>query len=795
MSVSMRGRLLCAVAGTCLSVGGFDVASAADETVDTGVDTDIIVITARRIEELAQDVPISVSTLSRETLLDMGGGNIDALSSRITNFTMAPTQGRQSERPTIRGQANIVGEPNASFYLDGFYISARSAASTINSAGLERVEIARGPQSSLYGRSAFSGAINFVTRSASRDLQYGSFARLVGHGNGGGSDHTVSFNAQGPLFDDRLGFALVLSQNHTDGEWRNALASTPPSPLYPGAPTRGDTSRLGEQDSFNVFAKIEFQPTPNAHLSLAAHYIDADDGHYPFVFFGRDSLNCQLPVSGGVTVNSPGYICGEIDMSAGQSIANIPDIQDGLNFFTGLSGAGASPGNERRSARFMGIAEFDFSGWMVSLRGSHVSDNHVFAEDSDRTGQRISAAVIDKQAEDSTFEVRLASPMEARWRGVIGAYAFDQSFTDQRRALFSGFRPRATVDSVRNTAIFGSLEHDLSMGLTATVEARYASDEIEVAGNQASESFESFTPRFTLRFEPSDDAMVYTSVAQGAKPGGFNAVYFDADTHVDEQNQAITSGRAFVDEERAWTFEAGTKLRRFSGRLEIDAAVFFIDWRDQQLTSTVDVRQADLSVETHPILVNIGRSEVTGIDLALRADLGGGWDWMLNYGLASSKIVRGNDPEHAALTGIDDPGYLLDGNLSGNTLPKTPEHSVFSTLGYRTRINATTDWFAQGEVLYESRRYAQVHNFLHTGDRTNVNVRAGLIGENWTLAVFAENIFDDDTPLNIQRYRDFSNGYGPAGRTGVGSNPLWRGFSVTPQPGARFGVSLTISTN
>jgi iron complex outermembrane receptor protein len=795
MSVGIRGRLLAAVAGACLISGASQAAQVVESSGSDDAVADIIIVTVRRIEERAFDVPISVSTLSREALLDAGGGNIDALSSRITNFTMAPTQGRQSERPTIRGQANIVGEPNASFYLDGFYISARSSAGTLDSAGLERLEVARGPQSSLYGRSAFAGAINFVTRSPGSELEYGMFSRVARQANGGGNERAISFTASGPLIGDDLGFVLVLGQSQFDGEWRNNLTGTPASWLYPGAPARGDESRLGEEDSFNAFAKLEFQAAPGAHLTLAAQYIDADDGHYPFLFFGRGSLNCQLPVSGTATENSPGYLCGEIDPSMGQTVANIPDIQDGLSFFTGLTGAGASPGNERRTARVMATAEFDLGDWMLSLRGSHSTDNHVFAEDSDRTGARVSAAVIDKEAEDITFEARLASPVDARLRGMVGGFVFDQSFTDQRRALFSGFRPRATIDSVRNTAVFGSLDYDVTADFTTTVEARFARDEIEVAGNQASSTFESFTPRLTLRYAPSDGMMVYTSAAQGAKPGGFNAIYFDADTHANERDQALANGRAFVDEERAWTFEIGSKMQRFDGRLEIDAAAFFIDWRDQQLTTTTDVLLSDLSVETHPILVNLGRSEVAGIDLAVRADLGGGWDWTFNYGLAAAEITRANDPEHAALTGYDDPTYANGGNLRGHRLPKTPRHSIFSTLGYQGQFSSTTDWFAQGELLHETRRYAQVHNLLHTGDRTNVNLRAGLIGDRWTLSVFAENVFDNDTPLNIQRYRDFSNGFGPAGRTATGSNPLWRGFSVTPQPGARFGLSLTVNTN
>ena len=765
-----------------------------NEELDSSED-ETFIITARRIEEDASDVPLSVTAISRSEILEAGAGTIHDLASRITNFTMVPAQGRQSERPVIRGQSNIAGEPNASFYLDGFYVSSRSAIATTLGTSLERIEVARGPQSALYGRAAFAGAINFVTPEPGDELRGGFYARAATFGDRTLGENTTAVWAQGPLVEDRLGFFIHIGQSHADGRLRNELDGTAPSIFYPGAPAQGDHTHLGEENTFNAYGKIEFTPTDAMRFTLAAIYADSDDGLYPFLFYGRDSLNCRLPVTGTSTENSPGYICGEINPNAGATVVNLPDIRQGLTFFTGSSGNGANPGIERQSLRIMADAEFDIANWLLSLRLSHATDDHVFAEDSDRTGARVLSTVIVKEATDRTAQVRLFSPTDARVRGSIGAFRFEQNFDDQRRVLFSTFSPRATIDSTQNTAVFGTIEADLTPTLTASVEARYAWDEIEVADGQASNTFDSFSPRLSLRYQPDEWVMLYALAANGSKPGGFNAIYFDEDTHADERAAAIANGSAFVDEENAWTYEMGTKLRSSSGMVELDAAAFYIDWHDQQLTTTVDILQADMSLESQPVLVNLGRSEVWGLDLSATILFGEGWEWNFNYGLAVSEITRANDPEQAVLTGVDDPQLANGGNLSGNTLPKTPRHSVFTTLAYRDEINHDLDWFASAEFLYESKRYAQVHNLVHTGDRTNVNLRAGIESDRWVLTVFAENIFDDDTPLNIQRYRDFSNGYGPAGRTGVGDSPLWRGFSATPQQGVTIGTTLTYRFN
>ncbi len=125
---------------------------------------DDIVVTARKREENLQDVPLSLSAFSAEDLQRRGVENAYDLALFTPNFNTQKQVGRTLDRPTIRGMANssTQGEPNASYFIDGVFVSSSVASATTNT--IERIEVLRGPQSAQFGRATFSGAVNYVTR-------------------------------------------------------------------------------------------------------------------------------------------------------------------------------------------------------------------------------------------------------------------------------------------------------------------------------------------------------------------------------------------------------------------------------------------------------------------------------------------------------------------------------------------------------------------------------------------------------------------------------------------------------
>ena len=128
-----------------------------------------IVVTARKRDESLQDIPLSISAFSVDQLRDKGIDNVHELAEATPGFAMDRGFGRFFDRPVIRGQSSILGGRNASFFVDGVYVSNSVASTTIDS--LERIEVLRGPQSAIYGRATFAGAINYITKRPSNEFE------------------------------------------------------------------------------------------------------------------------------------------------------------------------------------------------------------------------------------------------------------------------------------------------------------------------------------------------------------------------------------------------------------------------------------------------------------------------------------------------------------------------------------------------------------------------------------------------------------------------------------------------
>ncbi|TNE37103.1 MAG: TonB-dependent receptor [Alphaproteobacteria bacterium] len=741
---------------------------------------DEIVVTARKKEEIALKIPMSLAAIQSDDLTANEVVDVHDMADIIVNFNMNPSNGRQSERPTIRGQSNILGAPNAAFFIDGNYVNAESAIAGQLIGAIERVEVLRGPQVSLYGRSTLAGAVNYVTRSPSEDLSGQVTASIGSYGS-----HKLSALASGPLFGDNVSFLIYAGEAFVGSKWRNHLPVQAPSPIFPGAPTQADRSKIGEQYTTNFLGKLVFD-LGSHHLSLTANHAQMDDSHYAIYAIGADELNCKLPVAGTETELSRGYYCGEVEVAGRTMSLNIPDIQQGLTFGAS-TGPGASPGNERETTRLAARYDYDVNDWTVTSNLSWSKDTHQLAEDSDHTGARPSlfffnGTVILKETEDKSAELRLSSPQEAALRGGLGLYYYDQRHTDQRRTHYAGFAPAGDPQRIKNSAIFGHVEYDATTALTLSLEARYARERI-LRSASVETSFESFTPRLSATYEVDTYTMIYGNIAKGTKPGGFNADYFKSSTHPDALAEAYQTGRATIDEEKAWNYEIGYKARLPQQGISLTADIYYIDWSDQQLTSIAEILQSNLTVKSVPIIVNLGESTIKGLEIEAGYQPNPNWQFGFAYGLAVTEIVKGNDPvDEAALSGFDDPDFLKGGNLRGRELPNAPRHSANAFIQYDRDLKSGWQGFARLSTSYESKKYAQVHNLAHTGDRLKVDFKLGLLNDTLSLEVYGKNIFDDDTPVTIIRYVDFVSPSGPNGR--------WRGFGVIPQRGKEFGLSL-----
>ncbi|TDJ43066.1 MAG: TonB-dependent receptor [Gammaproteobacteria bacterium] len=551
-----------------------------------------IVVTARKREENLQEVPISITAFTAEGMLERNIRNTYDIANITPNFSLGRNLGRRLDAPTIRGQfgalLNPTG-PNASFFVDGVFVTGTSSNLTTNN--LERVEVLRGPQAALFGRATFSGAVNYITRKPSNEFEGAINARA-------GDEQTYELTgwASGPIIRDKLLFTASAGYQSFGGEWRNNLkpgdvnASNDqqvsqdwfngPGVWAPNVPLAGepdcppgyrtaagntragcpwqvaDSTRLGGEETKDISGKLTWVVTDAFELSAKIDYIETDDGHFPALIVPTAGLNCFRPpdaVSGfegdpEAGDFSPGWFCGKLGpANTIPSQLNLPDFKRGVTTKPpGSPTVSSQPapfiGAQTDTTRYLLEGIYDINDWEIIGRVGYTDYATEYVRDLDRSyGLGPVATGLFEQysksdSTDKSCEMRVASPAANRLRGLAGIYyfktdevAFIRDFNGFGRVDFAQNRETEVV----NHAVFGSLSYDVTELLTVSFDARYASDTPEaksLQGVTASQTFYSFTPRLTIEYQARDNLNFYMLAAKGNKPGGYNTfAFFDSD--------------------------------------------------------------------------------------------------------------------------------------------------------------------------------------------------------------------------------------------------------------------------
>ena len=747
-------------AAAALSVSNPAVA----QTGSTAEGLDEIVVTARKREENLTDVPLSISAFSELFIDRTGIDSVSDLATQTPGFTMHQGFGRtgagqgggSSNRPTIRGQSNILGVPNVGFFVDGIYVSGNVTAYPIDN--LERIEVIRGPQSAIFGRGTFSGAINFVTRRP--DDEFRGKVELTA----GQYDHRqLSGYISGPLIPGVLAGELNGRYYEFGGDWFNRATGK---------------RNGGEQRTESVGAKLSFTPFEGLSVLFGASLSADQDGAFAASYSGTNCLEPTIIRPGTIPVSSTrrtGYYCGEVETES--SFFSRYDILEAA----GLKGV------DRETTRYSLQLDYEFAdGW--NLSGSSAYNWFRNQNASDRTfeqGESILRPTGLTAGEDSrkdwSAELRLQSPQDRRLRGLIGAYRYEEDDGKGYRVTFTlpaGQVPLGIIDpvvvrriderndsGVRNWSVFGLIDFDVTERLSMTMEGRYQVDEIIsdqlplVSGNVLLQNdFKKFLPRFTALYELNTGWNVYGNLARGNKPGGFNALPDDADA---ASAAALQRFQVFT-EESAWTYELGLKGFNESRTLSASLAVFRIDWEKQQLTRTESYTRVNGTTFARSLIQNAGESRVQGFEVDGTFMPNENLNLRLAYAYVDAKIRDFVDEVQEDLFDTDgrvgrfNTGNDPDGQTRGNQLPQTPTHQLILSAEYQRPVSGEWNGFLRADTTYESRRYAQVHNLAYAGDSTLVNLKAGLNRDKLGVTLWVNNALNDLTPAVVSRFVDFT---------------------------------------
>ena len=803
---------------------------------------DEIVVTARKREESLQDVPLSVVALTADQLQSRGLGSDYDIANFTIGFRTLSQTGRDIDRPTIRGMSapSTRGEPNASYFIDGTFVSG--SISTATTSAVERVEVLRGPQSAQFGRATFSGAINYVTKKPTEDFQGQINSRA-----GTSDDYNVGGWASGPLIEDKLYYVVSANWSHYGGQWNNTLepgqasyeldTRLPFRQFLLDPPQQGDHSRLGSEETTDVLGKLVWRPAEGSEVSLKYGFTKGDDTHFASLL--ATELNCYVPVPGTESEvwysTSTGYYCGEWKAEGRQNRINIPDLKNGVTYV--LANSFANPedysippsdvGTFREQNRLLLEYVQDLAGFTLTSRASWNHDDFQQLFDLDHTQTRAVWGLFHfdnrRVIEDYSAELRLDTPGDLPLRGSLGLYWYDQDRENKQRsyvgpgvvfgagATTTDFPPSTFID-VTNKAVYGSVDWDFAERWTLSLEGRYAEDSKDLSGGalggpgvpaSVGLSFGNFTPRATVRFQPTDELSLYALVAKGNKPGDFNTEFFRAGIAPAGVNAGLNGcvapapptplpvkpclaePLALVREEEQWTYELGAKARWLDGRLTTNLAAYHIDWQNQGLFSTVQILQTAGTYLTTTVIRNVGASKVDGLELETSFQVNDRLSVLANYGYTDSRYVEGTDTVLQELTG--------NGDIHNRKVPNVPKHTLILGGNVTVPVFEGAEAFLNVDYALSSKRYTSATNFAWIGNDQTVNLRTGLQTGSWTVTAYVRNLLDDDTPVAALDFVNFGTvdvNY-PVNQYGNLLNDLDpRMFSLSPKRGRDSGLEV-----
>lgn len=820
MTKQIRGALLAATMLTgAPALAQETPASPPGAVEEDSEDGNEIVITARKREESLQEVPTTVSVATAETIDRLALDNLTDIARITPGLAFDDSFGRDSNRPVIRGQASILGESGVAFFIDGIYYSGTLADYDVDT--IERIEVVKGPQSALYGRNTYSGAINIVSKLPTDRWEGRVTADLSEHDR-----YEVTAGVRGPLTE---GLSAGINGRFYDfgGEFTNQF----------------DGTKIGEQSSWSVSGLLRWDDGGPLTAQLRGYYNRTDDGQ-PAIFAQSANANNCLFDNGSLYRGQGRYFCGVIRP---QPVSTDYSLQ-----FPDEENVGLEADTYNVSLRLDYALTDELS--LTSLTGYNNREQTLLT-DGDYSPFRFQFPIVAfprlgppgaplygvigftsdfsfanlSKAEDWSQELRLTYESDAV-DIIVGGYYFDQSsdgFTirtvptdaqavaianaNAARAarcaatpgcrvtvpLFPGAITTATpnmrdenLTDTRNIAAFGAVTWHVTDTFNIGVEGRYAEERIRQAAFGfdegeprptpilSSTTFKEFTPRVTADWRITPDNLLYAVYAEGQKPGGFNGV------------TAIDAGVPTFEPEDATAYEIGLKNSFLDNALIANVALFRNEIDGYQLTQNISVPPNQVSVIT-----NAGEARIDGLELELVMRPDDRFTVTANYALADSRFTSGFDENQGVLNDVADDGLVncstgdefpdvtgcqsAFGSIVGKRIPRAPVHSVFADLDYRAPIGAG-DWelFAGANVKLTSSSFAQVHNLAETGDAVVVDARIGAQNDRFKVHFYVDNLTDEDAVQQIIRYAD-------------ANNDLRRNFIAGLRPGRRFGVILS----
>ena len=696
-----------------------------------------IVVTAQKREESLQDTPVAVSAFTADAIETKGIDDISEVASFTPNLvfdTTSPVSGLSSGAVVfIRGIGNtdfsLTTDPGVGTYVDGVYMS-RSAGGVLDVLDVERIEVLRGPQGTLFGRNTMGGAISVTSHKPADEFQgkaeltAGDFSRL---------DVRASVDVP---FSEAFRATFAVSEKNRDGFVDRVLV--------------GD--RLGDENKFALRASAVFEPGDNLDFQFSYDYTKIDEQS------AGSTLAGFTPGAGTVGYGLATY--GDIPAGLADLSQYITDGADDISYATGATGTELDINGLSLHGTYRG------SGFDLKYTVAQRQTEGGFYRDPDNSPHAITETLNpDYEHRQTSHELQLTGAgFDQRLKYVAGLYYFQEDGTDNvfvpvflpSPDLAVGFPAaitnRAAVDTNSKAAYFQA-SWALSEIFSATAGVRQTKDEkdfvytqyigADIHGNPlpffpgavnkdgvftpgllplvgngsgaASDSFSETTFKFGVDASLADNTLLYYSFSQGFKSGGFVLRYVES----------VPDIRTFQPE-LVDSHEIGFKWQGFDDRVRLNAAAFYSDYEEVQVTFFDSLGG--------PVTANAGTVEIKGLEVELTALVSDRLLLDVSYGYADAGYTTINPISGLSLT-LDESARLV--NTPENTFNIGLEYSL--PIGGR-QLAARVDYSYKDDVFNDSQNSPFL--FQEAYDTLNASIRLS-IGESVDVVVFVDNLTNE----------------------------------------------------
>jgi iron complex outermembrane recepter protein len=698
---SIRFAVACAAALGPMVVIADPEAPTAPATSSNALDE--IIVTAQKREQRAIDTPLSITALDSNALADHQVSSLADMEFVSPGLRDGEQQG--INRLFIRGIGLTSfasgADPSVAFYVDGVYVG-RPTEQLSSMYDIDRVEVLRGPQGSLYGRNATGGAVNVITNSPTADLS-GYISETAGNYDLHQTQGAISgaLNSSGTVLG-RVAFDFLNHNGYGEDEAQH----------HP----------VNDANKQNVRGTLEFKPDDAVDLKIIGEFTHEADNDYYTMSFGAYPPNVLAGTQGAANPANGGIPAG-IAVTNNQNAATaLPDVE---NRRTGEAVTADLTIDLNDNTQFKSI-----TGWRQFQRYN--------GTDSDGTSAGLGDTLYtewDHQISQS-FSLNFR---EGQWDTTGGVDVYYEKIKNFVLVPFpqftNAFGPGAVnyIQSgdmpIYSFATYAQTTYSVVPDFRVTLGGRFSAEERHSVGFftgippavqpiDQEKTWRAFTPKVGLEYDVAKDILLYASATNGFKSGTFD---------VGQINPAI-------DPEKIWAYEVGLKSEFFDRRLEFTSAAFYYDYKDLQVSKVIGIAT---------LTVNAAAAKNKGIELTTRAKVTDHFTVDANFTYLKATFTQFDSIN---------PVTSVNQNLAGNLLPGAPKVSAGLGGAYDFSLPNAATVTARVDSEYLSRIFFSEFNDLPLSqggtDKINASLKYLSSTGKWSATLWGKNVTDRFTAAN-----------------------------------------------